>query len=245
MLPCAAVPLLELRGLGKRFGAVRALRGVDLALEGGEVVGLMGDNGAGKSTLLEIVAGSHPPSEGELRFGGERLHLTGPADARVRGIEAVHQDLALCPNLCAAENVFLGRELVRRGRLDRRGMAARTRELFAELKTDVAPGARVRELSGGQRQAVAIARALLARARLVLLDEPTAAIGVAQVAEVLALVRRLRERGVGVVLVSHRMQDVFAVADRLVVLRRGEKVADKPVAQSSFEEATAFITGAR
>jgi simple sugar transport system ATP-binding protein len=245
MLPCAAVPLLELRGLGKRFGAVRALRGVDLTVERGEVVGLMGDNGAGKSTLLEIVAGSHAPSEGELLLAGEPVRLAGPADARARGIEAVHQDLALCPNLSAAENVFLGRELVRRGRLERTTMDARTRELFAELKAEVEPGARVRTLSGGQRQAVAIARALLARARLVLLDEPTAAIGVAQVAEVLGLVRRLRERGVGVVLVSHRMQDVFAVADRLVVLRRGEKVADTPIARSSFEEATAFITGAR
>jgi simple sugar transport system ATP-binding protein len=245
MLPCAAVPLLELRGLGKRFGAVRALRGVDLAVEAGEVVGLMGDNGAGKSTLLEIVAGSLAPSEGELRLAGEPVRLAGPADARARGIEAVHQDLALCPNLSAAENVFLGREPARRGRLDRRAMHARTGEFFAELKADVDPAARARDLSGGQRQAVAIARALLTRARLVLLDEPTAAIGVAQVAEVLGLVRRLRERGVGVVLVSHRMQDVFAVADRLVVLRRGEKVADGPVARTSFEEATAFITGAR
>lgn len=244
MLPCAAVPLLELRGIGKRFGAVRALRGMDLALEGGEVVGLMGDNGAGKSTLLEIVAGSHRPSEGELRLAGEAVRFSGPADARARGVEAVHQDLALCPNLSAAANVFLGRERLRRGVLDTKGMRARTAEILAELKSDVPPEARVRELSGGQRQAVAIARALLARARLVLLDEPTAAIGVAQVAEVLGLVRRLRERGVGVILVSHRMQDVFAVADRLVVLRRGEKVADKPVASSSFEEATGLITGA-
>ena len=245
MLPCSGVPLLELRGVGKRFGAVRALRGVDLALEAGEVLGLMGDNGAGKSTLLEIVAGSHPPSEGELRLGGESVRLSGPADARARGVEAVHQDLALCPNLSAAANVFLGRELVRFRLLDRRGMGSRTAQLLAELKSDVPPDALVRELSGGQRQAVALARALLARARLVLLDEPTAAIGVAQVAEVLGLVRRLRERGVGVILVSHRMQDVFAVADRLVVLRRGEKVADKPVVESSFEEATALITGAR
>lgn len=244
MLPCAAVPLLELRGIGKRFGAVRALRGMDLALEGGEVVGLMGDNGAGKSTLLEIVAGSHRPSEGELRLAGEAVRFSGPSDARARGVEAVHQDLALCPNLSAAANVFLGRERLRRGVLDAHGMRARTAEILAELKSDVRPDARVRELSGGQRQAVAIARALLARARLVLLDEPTAAIGVAQVAEVLGLVRRLRERGVGVILVSHRMQDVFAVADRLVVLRRGEKVADKPVAASSFEEATGLITGA-
>jgi simple sugar transport system ATP-binding protein len=244
MLPCPAVPLLELRGIGKRFGAVRALRGIDLALEGGEVVGLMGDNGAGKSTLLEIVAGSHRPSEGELRLAGEAVRFSGPADARARGVEAVHQDLALCPNLSAAANVFLGRERLRRGLLDAPAMRARTAEILAELKSDVSPDARVRELSGGQRQAVAIARALLARARLVLLDEPTAAIGVAQVAEVLGLVRRLRERGVGVVLVSHRMQDVFAVADRLVVLRRGEKVADKPAAASSFEEATGLITGA-
>ncbi len=244
MLPCAAVPLLELRGVGKRFGAVQALRGIDLGLEGGEVVGLMGDNGAGKSTLLEIVAGTHRPSEGEIRLAGELVRFAGPADARDRGIEAVHQDLALCPNLSAAANVFLGRELTRRRLLDHRAMRARTTELFAELKSDTPPDARVRELSGGQRQAVAIARALLARARLVLLDEPTAAIGVTQVAEVLQLVRRLRERGVGVVLVSHRMQDVFAVADRLVVLRRGEKVADKPAAQSSFAEATGLITGA-
>jgi simple sugar transport system ATP-binding protein len=243
------VSLLELAGVSRYFGAVAALEDVTLRLEAGEVLGLVGDNGAGKSTLLRIVAGSLAPTRGVLRLDGEPVRFAGPAAARARGIEVVHQDLALCPNLSAAANVFLGRELVRRRLglvpvLDQAAMCERTRALFAELRSDARPEALVRELSGGQRQAVAIARTRLAAARLVLLDEPTAAIAVRQVEEVLALVRRLGESGVGVVLVSHRLPDVFAVCQRVAVLRRGRKIADKPITASSPEEVTALITGA-
>jgi simple sugar transport system ATP-binding protein len=242
-------PLLELRTLSKRFGAITALADVDLAIAPGEVVGVMGDNGAGKSTLLRIVAGSFRPSGGEVRLEDRRVRLAGPADARAMGIEAVYQDLALCENLSAAANVFLGRERVRRVLgvvpvLDHRAMLERTQELFEELRSETRAEQRVGDLSGGQRQAVAIARTRLSQARLVLMDEPTAAISVRQIEQVLELIRRLRRGGVAVLLVSHRMQDVFAVSDRIVVLRRGRKVADKTVATSSPEEATGLITGA-
>ncbi len=242
-------PALRLESVGKSFGAVRALEGVSLSIEPGEVVGLMGDNGAGKSTLVRVVAGSFPPSEGELWIEGERVRLPGPAAARERGVEIVYQDLALCDNLTAAANVFLGRELRRRvfgaiPVLDDDAMIARARELFESLRADVRAEDPVHRMSGGQRQAVAIARALLADARIVLLDEPTAAIGIAQVAQVLDLIRRLRDAGVAVVLVSHRMSDVFEVCDRVVVLRRGRKVADRPIADTSTEQVTGLITGA-
>ncbi len=241
--------VLELRHLGRHFGAVRALDGVDLRLQAGEILGLMGDNGAGKSTLLRLIAGSDRPSFGEILLDGEPVRFASPAVARRRGIEIVYQDLALCDNLTAAQNLFLGRELYRRVAgfvpvLDRRTMEARSRELFAELRSDTPADGLVRELSGGQRQAVAIARTRLSHPRLVLLDEPTAAISVRQVDQVLDLVRRLAEQGIAVILVSHTMQDVFAVSDRIVVLRRGREVADLPVADTSPEEVTALITGA-
>ena len=208
----------------------------------------MGDNGAGKSTLVKIIAGNFPPSAGTLALEGRPVAFHKPTDARQRGIEIVYQDLALCDNLSAAENVFLGRELMRGFGplrwLDYRRMVQRAGELFAELKSETRPRDLVRRMSGGQRQAVAIARTRLSDPRIVLMDEPTAAISVRQVAEVLALIRRLRDHGIAVVLISHRMPDVFAVADRVVVLRRGEKVADKPVAATSPEEVTGLITGA-
>ena len=240
--------ILELIGVSKHFGAIRALTDVSLTLRAGEVVGLMGDNGAGKSTLVKIVAGNFPPSAGTMTMQGQPVAFRKPSDARERGIEIVYQDLALCDNLTAAENVFLGRELmcgfgpVRW--LDYRSMFRRAGELFAELKSETRPRDLVRRMSGGQRQAVAIARTRLSAPKIVLMDEPTAAISVRQVAEVLSLIGRLREHRIAVVLISHRMPDVFSVADRVVVLRRGEKVADKPVGQSSPEEVTGLITGA-
>ncbi|MGJ7511990.1 ATP-binding cassette domain-containing protein [Variovorax sp. GT1P44] len=240
--------VLELARVSKHFGAIQALVDVSLRIEPGEVVGLMGDNGAGKSTLVKIVAGNYPPSDGTVMMEGRTVAFHKPADARGEGIEIVYQDLALCDNLTAAENVYLGRELTRGFGpvkvLDYRAMFKRAAELFAELKSETRPRDLVRRMSGGQRQAVAIARTRLADPKIVLMDEPTAAISVRQIAEVLNLIRRLREHGIAVVLISHRMPDVFAVADRIVVLRRGVKVADKPIAHSSPEEVTGLITGA-
>lgn len=240
--------ILELSGIAKHFGAIEALDGVDLALERGEVLGLMGDNGAGKSTLVKIIAGSHVPSRGEMHIDGQPVRFARPGEARAAGIELVHQDLALCDNLSAALNVFLGRELVRKFGpfrfLDRSAMYARAEELFAELKSETRPRDLVQSMSGGQRQAVAIARTRLAHPKIVLLDEPTAAISVRQVAEVLELIRQLQKAGLAIILISHRMPDVFAVADRVAVLRRGKKVADKPISETSPEEVTGLITGA-
>jgi len=240
--------LLELKGISKHFGAIEALAGIDFAMEPGEIVGLMGDNGAGKSTVVRIIAGNFRPSGGEMLLADKPVHFHKPVDARAAGIEVVYQDLALCNNLTASGNVFLGREKLRRlgpfKILDDKAMHERSRELFAELKSETRPADAVRMMSGGQRQAVAIARTHLSKAKIVLMDEPTAAISVRQVAEVLELLRRLRDQGIAVVLISHRMPDVFAVADRIVVLRRGHKVADKPVAASSPEEVTGLITGA-
>lgn len=240
--------VLRLDGISKSFGAIQALREVSLTIEPGEVIGLMGDNGAGKSTLAKIIAGNFRPSAGTMEMQGKPVVLHGPLDARRHGIEIVYQDLALCDNLSAAVNVFLGRELTRSigpfKVMDYSAMNRRAAELFKELKSETRPRDMVKSMSGGQRQAVAIARTRLADADLVLMDEPTAAISVRQVAEVLNLIRVLKAQGVAVVLISHRMPDVFTVADRVVVLRRGNVVADKPIASSTPEEVTGLITGA-
>jgi simple sugar transport system ATP-binding protein len=242
-------PILELKGVGKEFGAIRALHGVDMQIFPGEVVGLMGDNGAGKSTLVKVIAGNFPPSHGEIRFDGKAVHFSRPIDARAVGIEVVYQDLALADNLTAAANVFLGRELKRKlgpfTFLDHKAMAARALELFGELRSETRPHDLVQQMSGGQRQAVAIARTRLSNAKLVMMDEPTAAISVRQVEQVLGLIHRLKEQGVAVMLISHRMPDVFAVCDRVLVMRRGEKRADKAIGDTSPEEVTSLITGAR
>lgn len=240
--------VLELENVSKHFGAIRALHEVSLSLQPGEVVGLMGDNGAGKSTLVKMIAGNFLPSTGSMRMDGKEIVLHRPVDARRHGIEIVHQDLALCNNLTAAANVFLGREL-RRGMgpfsvLDYQAMYHRAGELFQELKSETRPRDLIKQMSGGQRQAVAIARTMLSQAKIVLMDEPTAAISVRQVAEVLNHIKHLRDQGIAIVLISHRMPDVFTVADRVIVLRRGRKVADKRIAQSSPEEVTGLITGA-
>ncbi|WP_074797574.1 ATP-binding cassette domain-containing protein [Devosia psychrophila] len=242
------VAILELSNISKHFGAIQAVNDVSFSLEAGEVVGLMGDNGAGKSTLVKMIAGNFLPSEGSMRMEGQSLVMHRPVDARRHGIEIVHQDLALCNNLTAAANVYLGREIHRwfgpLRVLDYGTMYRRAGEIFAELKSETRPRDLIRNMSGGQRQAVAIARTRLSEAKLVLMDEPTAAISVRQVAEVLSLIQRLRDQGVTVVLISHRMPDVFSVADRVIVLRRGRKVADKLIANSSPEEVTGLITGA-
>jgi simple sugar transport system ATP-binding protein len=244
----ARLPVLQLSNISKHFGAIQAVNDVSLSIEPGEVVGLMGDNGAGKSTLVKMIAGNYRPSHGSLQLEGREIVLHRPVEARQHGIEIVHQDLALCDNLTAAANVFLGRELRKwigpLQVLDYTAMYRRAGQIFTELKSETRPRDLVKQMSGGQRQAVAIARTRLSNAKIVLMDEPTAAISVRQVAEVLNLIKQLRGQGIAVVLISHRMPDVFSVSDRIIVLRRGRKVADKKIASSSPEEVTGLITGA-
>ena len=217
----AGEPVLSLRGISKHFGAVQALTDIELDVHAGEVVALVGDNGAGKSTLIKVVAGVHLPSSGEMRFDGKGVTLADPGASLALGIATVFQDLSLCENLDVVANIFLGRELGPLG-LDEVAMELRAWTLLRELSARI-PSVReaVASLSGGQRQTVAIARSLLLNPKLILLDEPTAALGVAQTAEVLDLIERVRARGLGVIVISHNMEDVRAVADRIVVLRLG------------------------
>lgn len=240
--------ILSLKNISKNFGAIEALDSVDLNLDKGQVVGLMGDNGAGKSTLVKIIAGVYPANSGEIIYNNQKVKFAKPIDARNNGIEVVYQDLALCDNLTAAANIFLSRELFKKifyiPFLDYKKMYDVSKELFDELKSETRPRDEVKTMSGGQRQAVAIARTKLTDAKIVLMDEPTAAISVRQVAEVLDYIRQLRDQGISIILISHRMPDVFEVSDRIVVLRRGSKVADKKITDSSPEEVTGLITGA-
>ena len=236
-------PVLSLHGVSKTFGAVSALTDIDLEVAAGEVVALVGDNGAGKSTLVKTLAGVHRPDAGEIRFEGRAVEIADPSASLALGIATVFQDLALCENLDVVSNLFLGQELSPL-RLDEVRMETRSWELLNELSARI-PSLRtvVASLSGGQRQTVAIARSLLLDPKVIILDEPTAALGVAQTAEVLDLIERVRERGLGVVMVSHNMEDVRAVADRIVVLRLGRNngVFD---AHASNEELVSAITGA-
>jgi D-xylose transport system ATP-binding protein len=220
----ADAPLLELRGVFKSFGSVQALTDVDFEVQQGEVMALVGDNGAGKSTLIKCVAGIHPMDEGELLFEGEPVTVHGPKDAAKLGIEVVYQDLALCDNLDVVQNMYLGREARNWFQVLREPpMEAKTRETLAGLRVTTIKSIRqtVATLSGGQRQSVAVARAVMWNSKLVILDEPTAALGVAQTEQVLALVNRLAEQGLGVVLISHNLHDVFETATRITVLRLG------------------------
>ena len=226
--------LLELKNVSKHFGAIHALNDVSLSLEPGRIVGLMGDNGAGKSTLVKIVAGNFRPTHGTMQMEGQELSMHRPIEARRHGIEIVHQDLALCDNLSAAANVFLGRE-IRKGFgpfkiLDYAAMYRRAGQIFAELRSETRPRDLVRQMSGGQRQAVAISRALRLNAELIVMDEPTAALGVKETAQVLDLIRRLKADGKTIILVSHNMADVVAVASRVAIFKSGRKVIDRPVA---------------
>jgi ABC-type sugar transport system ATPase subunit len=237
--------VLTMHGIGKRFGAVRALTDVDFWVNEGEVVALVGDNGAGKSTLVKVLAGVHAQDSGTIEFDGEFVDIHTPADAKDLGIATVFQDLALCDNLDVVANLWLGRELLAEGTLDEVAMEERTWTLLRELSAKI-PSVRtpVASLSGGQRQTVAIARSLIGDPRVIILDEPTAALGVAQTAEVLNLIERLRERGHGVVLISHNMADVLAVADRVVVLRLGRNNGVYNAADLTSETLIAAITGA-
>ncbi|MFJ9112444.1 ATP-binding cassette domain-containing protein [Streptomyces sp. NPDC102283] len=236
--------LLSLRGISKSFGAVAALTDVDLDVAAGQVVALVGDNGAGKSTLVKVLSGVHQPDAGTVGFGTGTVSIPSPAAAQRLGIATVFQDLALCENLNVVENLFLGRES--RGlRLDEVGMEVRSRALLGELSAKI-PSVRVpvAALSGGQRQTVAIARTLLGDPKVIILDEPTAALGVAQTAEVLNLIERLRERGLGVIMVSHNMADVRAVADTVAVLRLGRNNGVFDAAGTTASELVTAITGA-
>jgi D-xylose transport system ATP-binding protein len=237
-------PVLSLRGITKAFGAVAALTGVDLEVASGQVVALVGDNGAGKSTLVKVLAGVHMPDAGTITFESEEVTIPSPAAAQHLGIATVYQDLALCENLNVVENLFLGHELTP-ARLDEVSMEVRSWELLRELSAKI-PTVRipVASLSGGQRQTVAIARSLLGDPKLIILDEPTAALGVAQSAEVLNLIERLRDRGHGVIMVSHNMADVMAVADEVCVLRLGRNNGVFKIDEVSQEDIIAAITGA-
>jgi D-xylose transport system ATP-binding protein len=219
-------PLLQLRDITKTFGSVQALTDVDFEVNAGEVMALVGDNGAGKSTLVKCIAGTHTPDSGHILFAGSEVHINSPKDAARLGIEVVYQDLALCDNLDVVQNMFLGREINRFQILNEAAMEYRTAETLKSLAVTTISSIRqpVATLSGGQRQSVAVAKAVQWNSKLVVLDEPTAALGVAQTEQVLALVRRLGEQGLGVVLISHNLHDVFETADRITVLRLGRSV---------------------
>jgi D-xylose transport system ATP-binding protein len=243
--------LLALEGFTKSFGPVQALSDVDFEVDGGEVVALVGDNGAGKSTLIKAIDGVQPPDSGQAYFEGKAVKISDPNSAVRLGIATVFQDLALCDNLDVVANLYLGQEVVGNGGvplpvINETEMEQHTNELLGELSVTTLGSVRteVGSLSGGQRQSVAIARSLLGEPKVVLLDEPTAALGVAQTAQVLSLVKRLRERGLGVVVISHNLEDVFEVADRIVVLRLGRREATFDINKTTREEVVAAITGA-
>jgi simple sugar transport system ATP-binding protein len=245
-------PIFEARGVHKYFGAVTALRNVSLTLHRGEVLGVVGDNGAGKSTLMKTLSGLHPPSEGELIFEGETVHFSSPKDARDRGIEMVYQDLALAGNMNIAENIYLGREPRRnilRGVLDlvdhkagRKLAKAHLDNLQIHVKS---VSQKVEELSGGQRQAVAIARATAFQAKVVIMDEPTAALAVKEVGKVLDLIKGLKDRGISVILISHRMDDIFYVCDRVIALYHGANFAESPLNRTNRSEVIGWIMGSK
>ncbi|GAA4221115.1 simple sugar transport system ATP-binding protein/D-xylose transport system ATP-binding protein [Streptosporangium album] len=245
MPPSTTDPILSLRGITKSFGAVAALTDIDLDVVSGQVLAVVGDNGAGKSTLVKVLSGVHTPDSGTITFESGQIEISSPADAHRLGIATVFQDLALCENLNVIENLFLGHE-VRALRLDDVAMEVRSWELLRQLSAKI-PSVRVpvASLSGGQRQTVAIARSLLADPKVVILDEPTAALGVAQTAEVLNLIERLRDHGLGVIMISHNMADVKAVADKVGVLRLGRNNGIFDVDDVSPEDIIAAITGAR
>ena len=244
-------PLVSMRGIVKSFGAVRALRGAHLDLGHREVLGLVGDNAAGKSTLMKVLTGVHKPDHGEIYFGGKQVHFHSPQDSRALGIEMIYQNLALAQNLDVVANVFLGREYRRAivpgliNWLDEARMQRETRSLLDRLRINIASvRTNVERMSGGQQQAVAIARAVAFRARVVIMDEPTASLAVKEVAKVLDLIGHLRESGVSVILISHRLQDVFNVCDRVMVLRSGERISERVIKETTMDETVRYIVGA-
>jgi simple sugar transport system ATP-binding protein len=242
--PSGAAPLLSLQGIGKSFGSSQVLRHVDLNLYGGECLGLVGDNGAGKSTLSKIMSGASLPDDGLMLLQGQPIELAGPAQARALGIEMVYQDLSLCDTIDVVGNLFLGRELRRRGMLDQRRMLTEGRAMLDTLQIRIPNlSAKVAQLSGGQRQSIAIARAVSFDPRVLLLDEPTSALAVAEVEAVLALIGRVKARGVAVVLVTHRLQDLFRVCDRIAFMYEGTKIAERASGETNLEEVVQLIVG--
>ena len=237
--------IVNLSNIYKSFGAVQALIDFNLSINEGEIVGLMGDNGAGKSTLLKILAGNFLPTSGNINFNGEDVVFNNPKDARKAGVEVVYQDLALCDHLTAAKNIYLSREAKRFGfLLDHKKMNDTSQKLLDELNSSARPGDVVTGMSGGQRQAIAIARTRLSEPKIVLMDEPTAAVSVAQVPVILDYIRSLKKQNHSVLLISHRLPDIMEVCDRIAVMRLGEKVCDKNKSECNPEEITGLITGA-
>ena len=249
-----AAPVVEMRNIKKNFAAVQALRGIDLTLHHNEILGLLGDNAAGKSTLMKVLSGAYIPDEGEILLDGEKVHITDPMHARRLGIEMVYQDLALANNLDVTANVFLGREEVGTklgpiGVLKSHHMEQETQRLLDRLKIDI-PSVRllVERLSGGQRQAVAIARATAFNSKITIMDEPTAALSVAAITKVIDLVQELKAQGASIIIISHRLEDIYQVSDRMIILRHGRKVLDCPVEgdiDEFREKVVAYIIGAR
>ncbi len=247
-------PVVEMRDIRKSFGAVQALRGVSFMLHENEVLGLIGDNAAGKSTLMKVLSGAYVPDEGQIFIDGQPVGFSSPMDARRQGIEMVYQDYALANNLDVASNVFLGREAVRTSIgpisiMDKRYMELESKALLNRLKIDIASvRLKVERLSGGQRQAVAIARATAFNAKVIIMDEPTAALSVAAIAKVLDLVSQLKDQGASIIIISHRLEDIYQVSDRTIVLRHGLKVSDTPIAGDIHEfreQVVAYMVGAR
>jgi simple sugar transport system ATP-binding protein len=242
-------PILELQGIEKSFGPIHALRGVDLTLYPGEVLGLVGDNGAGKSTLMKVISGAYVPSRGTYRLDGEEVYFRSPADARKRHLEMVYQDLSLCDTVDVAKNLFLGREPVRSilgfKLLDYRRLHKEAKEILDRLHIKVpSTHVKVANLSGGQRQAIAIGRSVSFDPKVLILDEPTAALAVKEVGEVLDLIRRLSDQGVGVILISHRLQDIMEVTDRIMFMYEGTKVAERRTRETDLEEVIKLIVQA-
>ena len=247
-------PVVEMRNIKKNFGAVQALRGVDLTLHHNEVLGLVGDNAAGKSTLMKVLSGAYTPDEGEIFIQGKQVHFSNPMDARRQGIEMVYQDYALANNLDVVANVFMGREVVQLNLgpirvMNFRHMEQETKSLLNRLRIDIpSVHQKVERLSGGQRQAVAIARATAFDAKVIIMDEPTAALSVAAIDKVLELVRQLKAQGSSIIIISHRLEDIYQVSDRMIVLRQGRKVSDTPVEGDIHdfrERVVAYMIGAR
>jgi len=247
-------PIVEMVNIQKSFGAVQALRGVALTLDHGEVLGLVGDNAAGKSTLMKVLSGAYIPDAGQILINSQKVHLTNPEDSRRLGIEMVYQDYALANNLDVSANVFLGREIVKWklgpvGMMDKKSMEEQARSLLDRLRIEIdSVRLKVEKLSGGQRQAVAIGRATAFDAKVIIMDEPTAALSVAAIGKVLDLIRELKSLGSSIIMISHRLEDIYEVSDRVIVLRHGRKVADCPVSgdiREFRERIVSYMIGAR